>query len=67
MTCAFFFGKCGSAIPGNFKPFAFSIYHSLIKKQVSRFIHSIKEEDLLNHSFSSLLMPLMLYGEQKTA
>jgi pimeloyl-ACP methyl ester carboxylesterase len=44
--------------PWYFKPFTSSIYHTLSKKHVSRFVHSIKEEDLLNQSFSSLTMPL---------
>lgn len=44
--------------PCDFKPFTSSIYHTLTKKQVGRFVHSINEEDLFNQSFSSLPMPL---------
>jgi pimeloyl-ACP methyl ester carboxylesterase len=44
--------------PWYFKPFTSSIYHTLKKKQVDRFIHSIKEEDLLNQSFFSVATPL---------
>jgi abhydrolase domain-containing protein 6 len=44
--------------PWYFRPFTLSIYKTLKKKQVGRFIHSIKEEDLLNQSFFSLTMPL---------
>ena len=44
--------------PWYFKPFSSSVYHSLRKKQISRFTQSIKEENLLNQSFSSLAMPL---------
>jgi abhydrolase domain-containing protein 6 len=44
--------------PWYFKPFTFSIYHTLNKMQVNRFVHSITEKDLLNQSFSSLTMPI---------
>jgi pimeloyl-ACP methyl ester carboxylesterase len=51
--------------PWYFKPFASSIYHTLSKKQVSRFVQAIREEDLLNQSFISLKMPLdVIWGKE---
>jgi pimeloyl-ACP methyl ester carboxylesterase len=53
--------------PWYFKPFTSSIYHTLMKKHVSSFVHSIKEEDLLDQSFSSLTMPLDVVWGTETA
>jgi abhydrolase domain-containing protein 6 len=51
--------------PWYFKPFTSSIYHTLIKKDVGRFVRSIKEEDLLNQSLASLTMPMdVIWGTE---
>jgi pimeloyl-ACP methyl ester carboxylesterase len=50
--------------PWYFKPFTSSVYDSLRKKHISRFVQSIREEDLLNQSFSCLTMPIdVIWGE----
>ena len=51
--------------PWYFRPFTSSIYRTLSKKDVGRFVCSIKEEDLLNQSLASLAVPLdVIWGTE---